>query len=306
MITNIGHSYCQVNDEYGWNNSLIKIAGTTCFRSEQKTKKTPDEFVKLFAELNHSTPLEFVWYPFRIRTIGPNNRKLEDDLYSWFNQQRYLRATIDEKGLIVSGNGRAWKEYFVKNYNFEYSLPILQRLKLINKSLFVDFEGGTSHPEIRAIDLKEKSVRNLSWEHRKVHDWVFVKMFDVSIGITREMNRHRVNSVNEMSTRYVSLTDFNMTFNLDAIDDNDTLLLDAWLHHTQSLYAYFINKKYKRDVVRNLLPLGTNVEIVHAARLEDWERFFVQRADNEKAHDEVKIITKKIKEEFEVRKLIEC
>jgi thymidylate synthase ThyX len=307
MILPIDSPNFTVFDNFGWNNELIKKAATTCYKSEEKTEKTGDDFVKFLTDKTHFSSLEFAWFPFMFRTLGANSKQLEKDMLSWFNEQKYLEATLNEKGIIVSGNARAWKEYFVKNYEYPYTKPILARLKLIAKVIFQDFahvDGEGRHPEVQVRELRESSVRSLDPDHREVHDWVMVKTFGTSIGIHREMNRHRKNSINEQSTRYVKKEDFSFIFDCTKIEDSEVNLIEGWLTHTQKLYNYLKAKKYPNDVVRNILPLGTTGEIIHACRVKDWKYFFKLRADNEKAHPELRYIAGEIKKNFEQRKLI--
>ena len=167
MILNTEESTFQIYEGYGWKNDLIKVGATTCYRSEDKTKKTGDEFVDFLLEKTHFSTLEFAWFPFMIRPLGPRNKDLEIELLAWFNQQKYLEASLNEKGIIVSGNGRAWRDYFSKNYDFPYSKPILTRLKMIANNLFSDIGEGGPHPEIQAVELKAASIRSLSKEHRE-------------------------------------------------------------------------------------------------------------------------------------------
>jgi hypothetical protein len=304
MLTEVGYATCQVRDDYGWKNNLIKVAGTTLLKSEEVLKQNSDELVEDFSK-NHHKLLEFIWYPFRIKILKKDDKKLEKLLVEWFDRQKGLRATIDNIGLIVSGNGRAWKEYFIKNYDFEYSKPILQKLKQINRPIFNDFLDGDTHPHIRVIEMREKSIRNLDWEHRKIHDWVFVKFFDISLSAAYDIDNDGRNSKVNLSTKDVSLKDFNFTFDIkeeNGKDIDEMMLLDSWLNNTQTLYAYLLNKNYPVSKIQNILPLGTNIEMVQASRLEDWEYYFkVQEA---KATKEGLYLSNRVKEEFIGRKFI--
>lgn len=156
------------------------------------------------------------------------------------------------------------------------------------------------------------------------------------IGVTRELNRHRVNSIAEQSTRYCtySANKFGneITYtNNDFIPDSifkfnsscfNTLckdiaanadipgIIDKWKAEDYYMFgllaaefAYLGLKKNKvpNDVARQVLNLNTKSQAVYTAFDDDWEHFIKLRADNVsgKVHPNMKIIADKIKELFD-------
>lgn len=157
------------------------------------------------------------------------------------------------------------------------------------------------------------------------------------IGVTRELNRHRVNSPAEQSTRYCTysadkfgneitytnnefLDDciFNLTFDgfdinsnyfhelCEDIANNET---DNWMasnYYVFSLlaaeFAYLGLKENNvpNDIARQVLNLNTRSQAVYTAFDDDWKHFIKLRADNVsgKVHPNMKIIADKIKELF--------
>ena len=157
------------------------------------------------------------------------------------------------------------------------------------------------------------------------------------IGVTRELNRHRVNSIAEQSTRYCTysadkfgneITYTNNDFLADYINDLhfDGFKIDSNLFHelcediannetnhwTSSIYYVFgllaaefaylglKENKVPNDIARQVLNLNTRSQAVYTAFDGDWQHFIKLRTDNisGKVHPNMKIIADKIKELF--------
>lgn len=157
------------------------------------------------------------------------------------------------------------------------------------------------------------------------------------IGVTRELNRHRVNSIAEQSTRYCTYSadkfgnEITYTSNDFLIDSMNDLHFDGFIidsnffhelcedianneinHWTSSIYyvfgllatefAYLGLKENKapNDIARQVLNLNTRSQAVYTAFDNDWQHFIKLRADNVsgKVHPNMKIIADKIKELF--------
>ncbi|MFA6718281.1 MAG: FAD-dependent thymidylate synthase [Prevotella sp.] len=141
--------------------------------------------------------------------------------------------------------------------------------------------------------------------------------FTTQISITREFNRHRVNSMAEQSTRYCNYSKdkfgSEVTINLPKwvhdlpdgdwssdvekgsvdIDGNSFLELarkvvdgeaddmENWLFANlaaERSYMNLISSGHIAQEARAILPLDTNTELVHTAFVSDWLHFFDLRA----------------------------
>ena len=160
--------------------------------------------------------------------------------------------------------------------------------------------------------------------------------FTTNIGVTREFNRHRVNSIAEESTRFCNyhLDKFNncITFVLPSwIDINKTEiqacrnaevesdmyadmrinmeLSDTW--NTIDWYLYALSTSalaYKKLIqlgckpqqAREVLPLATKSQLIHTAFVDDWKHFFKLRADGVSGppHPNAKLLAKPLKDKF--------
>lgn len=157
------------------------------------------------------------------------------------------------------------------------------------------------------------------------------------IGVTRELNRHRVNSIAEQSTRYCTysadkfgneitytnnnfLDDCIFNFNFDKHNINFGYLyklcediandkMDNWtasnyyvfgLLAAEFAYLGLKENKVPNDIARQVLNLNTRSQAVYTAFDDDWQHFIRLRADNVsgKVNPNMKIIADKIKELF--------
>jgi len=150
------------------------------------------------------------------------------------------------------------------------------------------------------------------------------------IGVTRELNRHRVNSIAEQSTRYCTYSadkfgnEITYTSNspfLECVSDDKSYFhklcedianncykstWDAKHYYAFGLlaaeFAYLGLKENKvpNDIARQVLNLNTKSQAIYTAFDDDWKHFIKLRADNVsgKVHPNMKIIADKIKELF--------
>lgn len=164
--------------------------------------------------------------------------------------------------------------------------------------------------------------------------------FTTNIGVSREFNRHRVDSIAEESTRYCNYNKRN--------DGQINIGLPAWLlgeehlpyiesHQFDNLYSYceeivenmkvdwcdidyylfaltacefcynnLIKKGWKPQQAREVLPLATKTQLIHTAFVDDWKHFFALRADSVSGppHPNAALLAKPLKEEFIKRNLL--
>lgn len=141
--------------------------------------------------------------------------------------------------------------------------------------------------------------------------------FITDIGASRELNRHRVNSVSEESTRYcaydkgkfgngitvaklpwipdvdneVDFSDYNNGFFNDCEIYNDECIeeqyTDSWTAIDWFLYGLQICDLVYRKTrelgwtaqqAREILPLNTKTQVVHTAFVDDWEHWIALRS----------------------------
>lgn len=178
------------------------------------------------------------------------------------------------------------------------------------------------------------------WCEPTLHAKRVTVSFTTNIGVTREFNRHRVNSIAEESTRYCNYNKRN--------DGQIKIGLPSWLlgeenmpyiesHQFDSLHSYIqdcadgefdnwcdidyylfaltcaefcynklIDKGWKPQQAREVLPLATKSQLIHTAFVDDWKHFFALRADgiSGPVHPNAKLLAIPLKQEFIKRQLI--
>lgn len=149
-----------------------------------------------------------------------------------------------------------------------------------------------------------------------------------SIGVTRELNRHRVNSIAESSTRYCN-------YSKDRFGNEVTFCIPSWLSNikegsytwkdyfgdwkyismyspiedkfiaelfsSERAYLELIANGWKPQQAREVLPLCTATEAVYTAFESDWNHFFDLRyfETTGKVHPNMKELTTLMYKEYE-------
>jgi len=209
-----------------------------------------------------------------------------------------------------------------------------------NKYSIVKFKSDTLSDE-KYITTNYRVLIDNNWlddlqyqcEPTEYHEKRVSVKFTTQIAISREYNRHRVDSITESSTRYCNYSKDKfgneISINLPhcvteekiklakkyssiiAIpnDEYGTLYeketcnwldIDWWLWSlscSELAYMKLIEKGWKAQDARTVLPLATQTEIVHTAFISDWQHFFSLRCAPD-AHPDARALAIPLKEEF--------
>ena len=132
-----------------------------------------------------------------------------------------------------------------------------------------------------------------------------------SIGISRELNRHRCHSICEESTRYCN-------YSKDKFGNELTFIIPNWvnthcpskhqegpgatdmawsnsLEEAEYNYLLLLKQGWKPQQARDVLPLATKTELIHTAFESDWDEFFKLRC-SPAAHPMMQELANQIKE----------
>lgn len=165
-----------------------------------------------------------------------------------------------------------------------------------------------------------------------LHERRVTVRFTTQIAISREFNRHRVNSMSESSTRYcnygkkrfgkevsISRPDWVSIENhrYPTFDDyisnlymNDPMdAIDWWLFANlacEKAYLSLTELGLTAQQARVVLPIDTNTELVHTAFVSDWRHFIELRSDGVtgKPHPDAEILATPLKMKLKERGLI--
>ena len=171
-------------------------------------------------------------------------------------------------------------------------------------------------------------------EPTEFHEKRVTVHFTTQIAITREFNRHRVNSMAEQSTRYCNygkdkfggvginlpswideneLTEKKLKYQTNIAIPNDEFgtlyeretyqwrAIDWWLWANacaELAYLNLLRLGWTPQQARTILPLDTNTQLSHTAFVSDWKHFFELRDDEQHAHPDAYELAHPLHEEF--------
>ena len=292
----------EILDSYGHSGDIIFKAGTTCYRSEGKTTKSPEDFIKMFKKLKHMSMIEFMWVTIIIK--DPN-------YLVWsgiFSKEKFLISNrLQDGNVVVSGNARAWLEFMPKfSQHFLFTNDKLKKKDLLwityntvaellhaaNPVMF-DFEYDKVDKPIesslvQSIDQEDGSLYSK-------HHWVAIKFQNISRGMIDEFVRHRLMSYAVSSTRYID----NSNYGFIAPPEKDLehmIIMSEANEYLKECYGRLLKMGAKKDYARQLLPLGIAQEMIVAGTIENWQHIFDLRCKSS-AHWEINNVLNKLQKE---------
>lgn len=302
---------------------MIKTAGQTCYDSE--SKRTPKEFVDMLIKSGHGAMLE--------------------------HGAVYLKLEITKDNCTKAFEYKA--AGFTGHYNWTDVVGNIGAKYRDNQYSFVHYvQHGTTNSPVHAyyITTNYRVIIENGWEEdlqficepTEYHEKRVTVRFTTQIAISREYNRHRVDSIAEQSTRYCN-------YSKDKYNGQVSIIKPTWveenkLNNILRNYTYYTFYQLCKDIVdddaedewsditywlfgnfaaeysylnmlrlgrtaqeaRTVLPLDTRTELVHTAFVSDWKHFFDLRAlgTTGKPHPDAKVLAEPLMKEFKRLKLI--
>ena len=160
-------------------------------------------------------------------------------------------------------------------------------------------------------------------EPTQYHIKRYTLKFTTSIGITRELIRHRHFSFANESTRYCNYSkdkfggeitficpkhvDYNKAIQYGQFHTKDRSKTPessfiSNLNNAEQDYIYLIKEGWKPQEAREVLPLATKSEIIMTGFESDWDAFFKLRCDKA-AHPDMQYLANKAKEIIDNEKM---
>ena len=242
----------------------IELVGRVCWKSEHRiTEDSAKPFVAGLIKRGHTSPLEHA------RVVIP-----KDHLLFWiiFHEQQVYGI---RNRLVVDYDGRT-----------ESSIKV--NLRDIHSTLY----------RICGDGLKFDDFFNNVESLPNADDYMTVK-FITDIGMSRELIRHRQMSFMELSTRYVNYEDgieFIKPIGNGANDmfsDEMQFILDV----IEAKYINLIQKGWKPQEARAILPLCTKTELYMTGMLSQWKDVFALR-ESPAAHPQMRALMALLREEM--------
>lgn len=274
----------------------IERAGRTCYKSKRPEGQTAKDFVDRMIKSGHNSMLEH-------GTV-------------------YLYSTYD-----VSAIG-SWYDSIGRRYSEN-------KYSIVNTDEKMDFRGIYVTTNIRVLQ-ENGWLDDLQYlcEPTEFHEKRVTVRFTCGVDISREFNRHRVNSIAEQSTRYCNYSkdkfgneityiipscikeipylDENNHFDYNSFVRSNLSTVDhafyGSLKTAEDSYLTLIENGWKPENARKVLPLDLATELVHTAFISDWKHFFRLRtsilAETGMPHPDASALADPLYKEFVNRNLI--
>jgi len=256
----------------------IERAGRICYKSEDKiTDNSAKEFVDKMISSGHLAMLEHgtVYLTFKDKWF-PNDKNIFLAFRYKYESQPYNHIVRQTK-MMTGDDGH--NVYVTSNYRILFEHHCLE-------------------------DMDEYLLKTFYHERRYAFKLV------TSIGIVRELLRHRVFSFANESTRYCN-------YSKNKFDNELTFILPAWVDRNREpnnygddtfleicsraefYYTDLIKQGYTAQQAREVLPLCTKSELIMTGFESDWKHFFDLRLFGKtgKPHPDMVILCEKIKNE---------
>lgn len=267
----------------------IEEIGRVCYKSEEKIKEDSAEgFVRGLIKRGHTSVIEHATFCVVI---------MEDDLEEILGTvqklellhgfRSYLRIT-NVVAPLVSGNARAWRNFFIACTKLGYSIPRACQVVIRGEPvLFAEwqeyvFTKPSSYP-VRLFNTNELTNHTERMVH---HD--FTVKFICDRGVSHEFVRHRVAAMSQESTRYcnysgdLGVVDLYSAFGFDRPGVTESY--DIWkeaVRQCEENYSKMIASGSKAEEARSVLINSTKTELVMTMNGAGWYNFI--RLRNAKA-----------------------
>jgi len=296
----------------------IEICGRTCYKSEDKINDTSyEKFIKMLENANHGAMLEHgtVYLTIPLGTPMDDLQYMwKHDIVSFFSKNKYsvvkektINETVDVeiKGYGMRTQASAHFYYITTNW----------RVIFENKDKFLVKYLNNYHFDKETV---KDSVLQWMTKPTEEHEKRYTVRFTYHLAVARDINRHRVQSIGEESTRYCNYSKEKFGKELNIIepiwftDDEKEIIhnekehmsfqemcaliskgtdfpameqVDYWMFANMACeYAYMMNttkfgeKNWTAQKGSLILPLDTKTESIHTAFASDWCHFFNLRA----------------------------
>ncbi len=263
----------------------IELAGRTCYKSERKEGTTAKDFVDKMIASKHYAMLEH-------GTV-------------------YLKLNKHD-------NEHVWDKFVDKYTNNPYT-----KINYVNLSSLT-----TCITTNMRILVENEWLDDLEFlcEPTEFHEKRVCVKFITDRAIANEIVRHRKFSFAQESSRYCnySKNQFNSEISICENQDvyinkvdyyvNGLPLEELWGNYygsaenlfalavrtSEFAYMELLNRGWKPEQARRVLPLCTKTELVMTGFISDWENFFLLRVDGitGRPHPDILLISKPLKDEF--------
>ena len=257
----------------------IEKCGRVCYKSEDRiTEDSAEKFVANIIKRGHEAVLEHASFIFQVsHDVYEDIRNNVSFIENRYPVKLYLRFT-DSDGYVVSGNARAWRDFF----RFAGVPFYMEDFVETNFILFPEFkEVFPSSFNNERWNIRQISSNELVTIHQRlVHEDISMR-FICDRGVTHEIVRHRPASFCQESTRYCNYSNGKFGGEITVIKpcffkENSTRYLNwsAACESAEAAYNAILEDGGTPQEARDVLPNSLKTELIMTAPLMEWCHFF--------------------------------
>lgn len=297
IITNAGY---KLVNETNPTKKIEQIA-RICYKSEDKITEGSD--IKMIQDLisrRHTAMLEHANITIavsrniydrmreqvRIRETHISNTAENENCYLRFSEANMQDINRYSAFCIVSGNLRAWYEYFewLAYYGSAIDKCVFDVVNDNAGNIFDKFGGYiVSLPRDVCVYLVHDTAELIEKE-RMIHE-CFTAVFTVDRGVTHELVRMRESSFAQESTRYCNYAKDKFGAEITVIkpcftnwDEHRFNIWEDACRYAEEKYFDLLSAGATPQEARDVLPTSVKSEIAVTANLNEWRHIFNLRA----------------------------
>lgn len=278
---------------------MIELAGRTCYKSEDKiTENSAKEFVDRMIKLGHGAMLEHGTIYLTIDGEDPNFSKIQSNPHTKVNLVPYEvltegNYTISYKAYITT-NLRVLVENNLKELLCYQVEPTEHHEKRITAKFICD--RGVSHEFVRhrVFSFAQESTRYCDYSKDKFGNditYIIPSWLDLPEGKYSNWDNDWCD-VSELKLLYPEV---------DNLSDPANCFLQS-IKNAEYYYFMLINRGWKPQQARQVLPNATKTELVMTGFESDWEHFFELRCSGA-AHPDAKKLADELKSLMNVKNI---
>lgn len=264
------------------------------------------------------------------RTCYKSTDKITDE-----SAKPFVERMINSKHLAMLEHGTVYLKmpegFYDENLEHDYSDYMHNKYSRVHMTYEED-NGGTSYANISTslrVLVENNWLNDLQFicTPTEYHERRFTYRIVTSIGITRELIRHRVFSFANESTRYCN-------YSKDKFNNELTFIIPSWftshisrpfyfgnnvyvdnkplkkeeffiksIAYSEEAYKNAISNGYTPQEAREVLPMCTKSEIIMTGFKSDWEDFLDKRLKGTTGapHPDMKLIAAEIEKQLNLK-----
>jgi thymidylate synthase (FAD) len=274
---------------------MIELAGRTCYKSEDKiTENSAKEFVDRMIKLGHGAMLEHGTIYLKIDRTEDGHLPPARLYWSDGNHKKYTRVRKHGNSIYVTTNLRVIVENDRLD-DLQYQVePTEHHEKRITAKFICD--RGVSHEFVRhrVFSFAQESTRYCDYSKDKFGNditYIIPSWLDLPEGKYSNWDNDWCD-VSELKLLYPEV---------DNLSDPANCFLQS-IKNAEYYYFMLINRGWKPQQARQVLPNATKTELVMTGFESDWEHFFELRCSGA-AHPDAKKLADELKSLMNVKNI---